>query len=319
MERPLISLVLIAFNQERFIKHAVESALGQTYSPLEIILSDDCSTDGTFEIMQEMATRYSGCHRIVLNRNNDNQGLATHVSTALDISKGSLIVLAAGDDVSLPQRVERLFQAWDRGGRRAVSIYSSALQIGANGFPCETGYDYDKPCHPSDILEVLRMETAHVVGATQAISRALWERYGAMSDGCHEDEILPFRALLMDGICFIPDRLVLYRTHETNFWNRNCTETPQESLRRLQCIYRGKLAIRNQWLADYCQSPHSDSRIKSGLLRLVEIAEHQLLVIQRGFLQAILLIVCHTLKTGSPRGANILIYKSKLKWRSYFG
>ena len=53
--RPLITLGLIAYKQDRFIREAVASALAQTYSPLQIVLSDDASPDSTFEIMREGA------------------------------------------------------------------------------------------------------------------------------------------------------------------------------------------------------------------------------------------------------------------------
>jgi cellulose synthase/poly-beta-1,6-N-acetylglucosamine synthase-like glycosyltransferase len=62
---PLITLFVYAFNHEKFIREAVEGAFAQTYNPLEIILSDDCSTDRTYEIMQEMAERYSGPHKVI--------------------------------------------------------------------------------------------------------------------------------------------------------------------------------------------------------------------------------------------------------------
>ena len=70
-ERPLVTFALFSYNQEQFIRQAVESAFAQTYSPLEIILSDDFSSDGTFEIMQEMVAAYSGPHRVVLNQNDN--------------------------------------------------------------------------------------------------------------------------------------------------------------------------------------------------------------------------------------------------------
>ena len=75
-ERPLVTFALFAYNQERFIREAVEGALSQDYSPLQIILSDDCSIDRTYEIMREMAAAYEGSHEIVLNRNEENLGLA---------------------------------------------------------------------------------------------------------------------------------------------------------------------------------------------------------------------------------------------------
>lgn len=50
-ERLLVTFMLIACNQERFIREAVEGAFGQTYTPLEVILSDDASADRNFEVM----------------------------------------------------------------------------------------------------------------------------------------------------------------------------------------------------------------------------------------------------------------------------
>ena len=54
-ERPLVSALVLGYNQESIIRKAVEGAFAQTYIPLEIVLSDDCSTDRTFDIMREMA------------------------------------------------------------------------------------------------------------------------------------------------------------------------------------------------------------------------------------------------------------------------
>lgn len=50
-----LSLVVMAYKQEGFIRDAVEAALAQDYPDLEIVLSDDCSPDNTFAIMEEMA------------------------------------------------------------------------------------------------------------------------------------------------------------------------------------------------------------------------------------------------------------------------
>ncbi len=65
-DRPLLTFILLAYNQERYIAEAVEGALGQTYSPLEIILSDDCSGDRTFELMKEAADEYRGPHEVIV-------------------------------------------------------------------------------------------------------------------------------------------------------------------------------------------------------------------------------------------------------------
>ncbi len=77
LDKPLVTFTLFAYNHEKYIREkAVEGALAQTYTPLEIILSDDCSTDRTFEIIQEIAKSYTGKHQLVINRNKKNLGLA---------------------------------------------------------------------------------------------------------------------------------------------------------------------------------------------------------------------------------------------------
>src|SRR5437867_2275570 len=97
-ERPLLTFGVAAFNQERFIEEAVRAAFAQTYSPLEIILSDDCSEDRTFDIMREMAAGYKGPHRVILNRNPKRRSIGGHVNRLVEVSKGELIITAAGDD-----------------------------------------------------------------------------------------------------------------------------------------------------------------------------------------------------------------------------
>lgn len=103
-ERPLVTFALFAYNQEDYIREAVEGAFSQTYEPLEIILSDDCSTDRTFEIMQEMAAAYEGPHEVRVRRNEVNLGVVQHVYLRCTEARGEIIIVAAGDDISLPER-----------------------------------------------------------------------------------------------------------------------------------------------------------------------------------------------------------------------
>ena len=76
---PLVSFCLCVFNQEDFIQEAVEGALNQDYPNLEIIISDDCSTDRTWEIITEIIANHTE-KNIILNRNRKNLGLSTHIN-----------------------------------------------------------------------------------------------------------------------------------------------------------------------------------------------------------------------------------------------
>ena len=118
-EKPLLTFAIAAFNQEAFVREAVDAAFAQTYSPLEIVLSDDCSKDRTFDIMREMAAAYRGPHKIILNRNERQKSIGGHVNRVVEVSHGELVVGAAGDDVSFPNRTEETFRAWGPGGAKS--------------------------------------------------------------------------------------------------------------------------------------------------------------------------------------------------------
>ncbi|GAA6201285.1 glycosyltransferase [Aquicoccus sp. SU-CL01552] len=119
-DRPLVTFALFAYNQENYIREAIEGAFSQTYEPLEIILSDDCSSDRTFEIMQEMAEEYDGPHEVKVRRGENNQGTLAHVLSVAQLAKGKFLVVAAGDDISFPERTEVMSSAMLSAPRNVV-------------------------------------------------------------------------------------------------------------------------------------------------------------------------------------------------------
>ena len=104
MDRPIISLTICSYNQERYIEECVRSALRQTYTPLEIVVSDDNSQDSTFLIAKKIIENYKGPHKVILNRNSTNLGIGANLSKAVSLSSGIYLVDCAGDDVrALPE------------------------------------------------------------------------------------------------------------------------------------------------------------------------------------------------------------------------
>lgn len=211
-DRPLVTLVVLGFNQERFIDKAIEGALAQTYSPLQILLSDDQSTDDTFSRMQAAAATYAGPHRIVLNRNAVNLHIGAHIQRAAELSEGELIVVNAGDDMSEPNRVERLVATWLSSEPRPGLLHTASRRLSPEG---ELGSVIEPPfllrTNPSPLQ--LAEAGEGVVGATQAWHRSLFDRFPPLGQHIHcEDRILPFRAALSGGIAYLPEPLVRYRT-----------------------------------------------------------------------------------------------------------
>ncbi len=217
-DRPLITFGLVAYNQERFVAEAVQGAFGQTYSPLEIIISDDCSTDRTFEIIQEQAAGYAGPHNVIVRRNERNVGLAEHLNRLMTVARGELIVGAAGDDVSLSERVQTLFDAYVDSARRALSLFSNAYMIDEDGK--QTGLLHSSPPTTEDLgIRRFSLQQRSVSGSTHAWHRRVFDEFGPIhSEVISEDAVIPFRALLLGELKYVDEPLILRRHHDRNIW-----------------------------------------------------------------------------------------------------
>lgn len=211
--RPLISFVLFAYNQQQYVRDAILGAFSQTYIPLEIILSDDCSADNTFDIMQEMAGNYKGPHTVILNRNPTNLGIGAHINCAMNLVRGELIVGAAGDDVSFPERTEVTYIAWLNSEGNAMTIYTDAQLIDENGKNMgERVWAHD--ARYSDPLYMVRNDIRGIPGCTHAWHRSTFDNFGPLLQGLFfEDNVIPFRSALLGTIVKADAKTVLYRRH----------------------------------------------------------------------------------------------------------
>lgn len=135
-EFPLVSVGLITYNQRQFVRDALLGVFSQTYSPLEIIISDDNSSDGTWEIVQRMADEYrrnGGVHTVILNRNAKNLGIIGNFLKTFELMHGELMVHAGGDDISYPDRVEIIVREWLKRDKRPPVVYHAADRMDCRG------------------------------------------------------------------------------------------------------------------------------------------------------------------------------------------
>ena len=94
---------MTAFNAEDMVERAIETALAQTWRPIEIVTVDDCSTDKTYEVLTRLATYHS---ELRICRNAINGGVAVSRNRILSEARGEFIAFFDDDDESLPGRVE---------------------------------------------------------------------------------------------------------------------------------------------------------------------------------------------------------------------
>ncbi len=219
-DRPLVTFALFAYNQEKYIREAVKGAFSQTYEPLEIILSDDCSSDRTYQIMQEMAKAYEGPHEVKVRRRANNLGVALHFDTLIREANGYLFLAAAGDDISDVNRTKYCVLLAEK--YRDIGL----IEVGCKNFvgdylPNKSIYNHGYSDHQSHrifrIEDILESKITGFIGAGRAYKRESYLKFPPLIEGCPtEDTPALFRCLYGTIGAVIEEKLVARRIHDSN-------------------------------------------------------------------------------------------------------
>jgi len=208
-----------------------------------------------------------------LNRNPRNLGIGAHLSALVALSRGELLVVAAGDDVSLPQRCARLVDAWLASGKRLDLIASALADIDDMG--AQHGVITPSPLQDWRTPDDWARRPPHVVGAAQAWTRRLFDRFGPLAPGIvAEDLVMVFRAIGSGGALTLPEPLVRYRRGGIS--RRVRTRSAGEVIERLLKNNRHALVETEQLLRDADVAGASAAvraRLESQLMRECFVAE----------------------------------------------
>jgi len=214
-EQPVTaSAGLITYNQERYVRQALESLLAQTH-PLDVIISDDGSTDRTVPIIDEILHRYRGHHEVTLRHGKRRLGICRNQNHVFQTARGELVVLFEGDDVSLPRRVARIVETYLAHGRQLGALGSGILRVDEDG---GGGEQVIWPRLRGDPWSLVRGDWT-VSGCSLAIRRDCFSNTGPISRHLISGDIaLWMRAAFArdGGLAQIPEALVHYRIHGAN-------------------------------------------------------------------------------------------------------
>ena len=127
------SFVLLTFNHERFVERAVKSALEQEGPKIEVLISDDCSTDSTVQRIESVLASTPTRHSVQFLKSSKNRGISGHWADLAGQFTGERLVYADGDDESRSDRVLRLDELWNGAARGAQLIHSDATAMDEDG------------------------------------------------------------------------------------------------------------------------------------------------------------------------------------------
>jgi glycosyltransferase involved in cell wall biosynthesis len=121
---------LPVYNAERYLAQAVDSILGQDFTDLELIISDNASTDSTVQMCREYAAEDP---RVRIVEHKTNRGVAFNFNCVVERARGELFRWAAYDDLLEPDLIRRCVEELDRSGPRAVLAYPQTVLIDDSG------------------------------------------------------------------------------------------------------------------------------------------------------------------------------------------
>lgn len=277
---PLISFVVLAFNQERYIRDAVRSALAQTYQPLEILLIDDCSDDRTFDLINAEVAGHESERNVNIHRNTRNLGLAGSINRAWELSSGEFLIVQAGDDISDPERTEQLVAAWQSVVPKPDLVYSDITVIDQDGVVVEAVRRLPRNLRLTDMVDA---GMGSISGCACAYSRRLHTIFGPLDERVlQEDAVYPFRALLGHGIHGVDRPLVRYRVHAENISapevgaQRSRFADPRAQRRWVARWLENQCAVAADWLHAWEVAGRNDPAIRKQLRRWIDMRQVEL-------------------------------------------
>lgn len=214
MDKPVISFVITSFNQKKYIASALRAAFAQTYSPLEIIVADDHSTDGSDGLIRDLVAEYkagNGRHVVIYQRNDENLGVLRNCEKSFSLATGELIVLGGGDDISHVDRVSKIAEKWIAADKKPTVVFHGVRLIGNDGEPLAG--DFWKPT------------IRNPLGAAMAFSPVVVKAFPRVTETRgYEDNVFSRRAYALGDPLHIEDKLVDYRfgsgsTSAGAFWD----------------------------------------------------------------------------------------------------
>jgi hypothetical protein len=227
----LATYALFAYRHEAFVTEAIRAVARQTYRPLELIVTDDASTDRTREKIDEDLRDFPPDISVIRINHVQNQGIPGVINAAVRHASGRVIVFAAGDDISEPERVAwtmRLFT-----DARVAFVHTAVSVIDADGRLVEGRQAEGHGDTALSMLGMLQGTDIPIVGASCAYRVDVFRAFAELPSGIlREDVILPIRGLMLGEGRYLSSKLVRYRTHAGNLHSPAQVQTSAEMVQR---------------------------------------------------------------------------------------
>lgn len=235
-KKPLITVAVPAYNHEAWVEETILSIVNQTYGyeNIQLIVTDDCSTDKTPVILKELANKY----KFELIRNEQNLGICLTINNMIERSKGNYIAGIASDDIMLLDRIEKQVDILTKNPEIDI-LAGNSINIDSNGNEIGSkAQNYDDSLTSYSFEDIfLRLKPGFPAGSA-IIKKELFDRIGVYDPNYRmEDLYFWLKAAHNNATIVKCNRPFLYYRIHQNSISANNELMFQESI-KIRTIYK---------------------------------------------------------------------------------
>ena len=242
-----ISVAMCTYNGEKYVREQILSIISQTRKPDEVIICDDCSTDNTLEIINEIVNGSLVEIEWIVIRNSNNLGVLQNFEKAIGLSTGDLIFTSDQDDIWVDNKIEIIENTFLNNQSCMLAFTNAELvdceltSLGGNlwnsvGLNLNSIGDNKKD---GSLLDVLLRNNV-VTGATMAFTSDLKDFIYPFSEKSIHDEWIAIIAASLGNVIPIDQKLILYRQHDNNVIGASTLSLKEKANKYLNNFFKMK-------------------------------------------------------------------------------
>ncbi len=212
--QPLVSVVILCYNQQDYIGDAIDSVMGQTYSNIEIIISDDGSCDNSRDIIRKKVNDWKHKDRVKLFLSEENTAFAC-AEEALNSAVGKYICAMGGDDMMSDEKIAKQVEFLERNKGEYSLCFTWIECIGCESIKVDMmqrWFNIDNIPH-SDMIRTLYLNGNIFAAPSFMMRRDLFEKLGGFDFSLRQtqDYVLWLKYIVENRAYIIPEKLTKYR------------------------------------------------------------------------------------------------------------
>lgn len=204
-----VSVLIPAFNHERYVKQCIESVLNQTHQDVELLFCDDASVDQTYA--KAMALKETSQIKMKVFRNEKNRGICATLNFLLSHAEGNWVSLLASDDFYYPDFIKENLKNTIKTKNEIIAVHSAVDIVNENGEVIETSKRKMPPIEQYAFKKKV-LRSGHVYAPTFFTSKKVYDLIGGFDETLlAEDLDLHLRVARLTDFTYIPTRLMAKR------------------------------------------------------------------------------------------------------------